>query len=391
MAIQVRRGNEVDFDGSKMKSGEFATTVDTEKVFHAFSAGNVTELATRAEMETMIGNVTDDIISEATTAINTAIDNAETATTNAQTEIGNMQTLEGNVEDAEALRVTAEIARQNATTGEAYRIANETEREEWYDATKVMETYNASHAYVPNNKVTYLGETWRNLVACTGVTPVEGTNWTIFAKKGVDGTGGDMFKNVYDPTNVLGDAFDSSNTIYDNTISGLTADTVKVAIDEVNSTKQQSTDRLTEETTLSDADYFPFYDTSISANRKTLWSNIKTILTTLFNTLYFRTANYGFVTAKSASFTPSLAEANTVYTVSTASTITIPLNSSVAFPVGTQMTVIATSTSSVVFSPYSGVTLNSIDSKRTINGQHASATLVKVDTDTWQLIGALKA
>ena len=46
----------------------------------------------------------------------------------------------------------------------------------------------------------------------------------------------------------------------------------------------QSTD--TAETALADNDYFPFYDTSASAKRKTLWSNIKSVLKTYFDTLY---------------------------------------------------------------------------------------------------------
>ena len=42
----------------------------------------------------------------------------------------------------------------------------------------------------------------------------------------------------------------------------------------------------TAETTLDDADYLPFYDTSATAKRKTLWSNIKSVLKTYFDTLY---------------------------------------------------------------------------------------------------------
>ena len=42
----------------------------------------------------------------------------------------------------------------------------------------------------------------------------------------------------------------------------------------------------TAETTIDDADYFPFYDDSASAKRKSLWSNIKSVLKTYFDTLY---------------------------------------------------------------------------------------------------------
>lgn len=46
----------------------------------------------------------------------------------------------------------------------------------------------------------------------------------------------------------------------------------------------QTTD--TAETDIQDADYFPFYDTSATAKRKTLWSNIKAKLKTYFDSLY---------------------------------------------------------------------------------------------------------
>lgn len=42
----------------------------------------------------------------------------------------------------------------------------------------------------------------------------------------------------------------------------------------------------TAETSLADDDYFPFYDTSATATRKSTWVNIKSKLTTFFNTIY---------------------------------------------------------------------------------------------------------
>lgn len=42
----------------------------------------------------------------------------------------------------------------------------------------------------------------------------------------------------------------------------------------------------TAETDIDDADYFPFYDSSATAKRKSLWSNIKSVLKTYFDTLY---------------------------------------------------------------------------------------------------------
>lgn len=50
--------------------------------------------------------------------------------------------------------------------------------------------------------------------------------------------------------------------------------------------KQDATQNLSTDTVLNDADYIPYYDTSITTNKKTLWSNIKAKLKTYFDTLY---------------------------------------------------------------------------------------------------------
>lgn len=111
------------------------------------------------------------------------------------------------------------------------------------------------------------------------------------------------------------------------------------------------------------------------------------------STAFFQQTNYGAILNKSTSATLVLADANSVVIMggSSAQTITIPTNTSVPFPVGTQITFIMGGAGAVVFAPGSGVTLQSKDTKRTIDGQYASATLVKIATDTWSLIGALKA
>lgn len=49
-----------------------------------------------------------------------------------------------------------------------------------------------------------------------------------------------------------------------------------------NQDKQERTDRLTAETAIADDDCIPFYDASASANRKVLWSRIKTVLGGVF-------------------------------------------------------------------------------------------------------------
>jgi hypothetical protein len=74
-----------------------------------------------------------------------------------------------------------------------------------------------------------------------------------------------------------------------------------------------------------------------------------------------------------------------------AQTLTIPTNASVAFPVGTKIDVIQTGAGECSIAPADGtVTLNSEGGKRKINAQWQATTLVKRDTNTWVLIGALK-
>jgi hypothetical protein len=74
-----------------------------------------------------------------------------------------------------------------------------------------------------------------------------------------------------------------------------------------------------------------------------------------------------------------------------AQTYTVPPNSSVAYPTGTTITVIGIGSGKVTLAQGSGVTINSVDSEKAIDGQHASVTIIKTATDTWQLVGALQA
>lgn len=113
-------------------------------------------------------------------------------------------------------------------------------------------------------------------------------------------------------------------------------------------------------------------------------------LSEVTNHLQFHKDNYGNIITKASSFTLSLAEENTVLSVTAAATITIPNNTTVSMPIGTQITVIANTTANVTFVPASGVSLYSKDTKRIIDGQYASATLIKSGANIWQLIGALK-
>lgn len=74
---------------------------------------------------------------------------------------------------------------------------------------------------------------------------------------------------------------------------------------------------------------------------------------------------------------------------SSAVTITIPTNASVALPVGTLINITGIGTGTVTLSPASGVTLYSKDSARSIDGQYGAVSLYKASDNVWYGWGAL--
>ena len=99
------------------------------------------------------------------------------------------------------------------------------------------------------------------------------------------------------------------------------------------------------------------------------------------------------ISTKSDSHTLSLSDAGTLVAMSkgTAQTVTVPTNAVVPFPVGTKIDLLQTGAGETSVSPDSGVTLNSEGGRRKINAQWQAATLLKTGTDSWVLLGALKA
>lgn len=97
-------------------------------------------------------------------------------------------------------------------------------------------------------------------------------------------------------------------------------------------------------------------------------------------------------TWNTATKTLALSDANKMFKCSHTSnqTLTIPTNATVAFSIGTMITFLLTSTNAVTFSGASGVTLTSIDSLVELATQYGMASLIKTDTNTWQLVGALE-
>jgi hypothetical protein len=91
-------------------------------------------------------------------------------------------------------------------------------------------------------------------------------------------------------------------------------------------------------------------------------------------------------TTTSTSYTLVLTDANVVLSGATATGVTVPLNSSVAFPIGTAITLMngLSSVAAVTVTGASGVTLRFGTSTNVFN-QYLSRTIKKVATDTWFL------
>lgn len=88
------------------------------------------------------------------------------------------------------------------------------------------------------------------------------------------------------------------------------------------------------------------------------------------------------------SYTLVLADAHKLVTLSNASaiTLTIPTDSSVAFEIGDQVNIAQLGAGQVTVGG-AGVTLRSQGSKLKLNGQYSAATLIKIDTNEWVLVG----
>lgn len=146
----------------------------------------------------------------------------------------------------------------------------------------------------------------------------------------------------------------------------------------------------TAKTSLVDADLFGIID-SAAANvlKKITWANIKATLKTYFDGFYLSSGD-NTVTQSTTTRTLALTDAFKYIrcTNASATTITVPTNASVAFPIGTQIDFFQAGTGQVSFVAAGGVTINYQPGLK-ISVQYKGATLIKVGTNTWDLIGSL--
>ena len=93
-------------------------------------------------------------------------------------------------------------------------------------------------------------------------------------------------------------------------------------------------------------------------------------------------------------YTTVLADDGKLITCDNAASIalTIPPNSSVAYGIGTQINIMQMdATGTVTITAGAGVTLRSDGAKLKTNAQYAVATCLKIASDTWVVVGNLKA
>lgn len=128
--------------------------------------------------------------------------------------------------------------------------------------------------------------------------------------------------------------------------------------------------------------------TSIQSDISTAQSDITTLETDVTN------INELQLNAQSASYTLVLSDAGKLIqmAVSSANTLTVPPNSSVAFPVGTQILVIQQGTGQTTITAGAGVSIFSKDGNLKTSARYSAVTLIKREGgDNWYAIGDLTA
>ena len=98
------------------------------------------------------------------------------------------------------------------------------------------------------------------------------------------------------------------------------------------------------------------------------------------------------INAQTGNYTLVLSDIGKLITLTSSSaiTLTIPTNASVAFPIGTQIDLVQMGDGKVTFAD-AGVTINSKGGNKAIADKFVGVSLIKTDTNTWLLVGDLIA
>lgn len=129
----------------------------------------------------------------------------------------------------------------------------------------------------------------------------------------------------------------------------------------------------------------PAIATEVNAN----FTAVKTLLDTVETTAAAKVSKALTLNAQTGTtYTLLLVDDSKVVTLSNASaiTLTIPTNASVAFPIGSQVNIVQLGAGQVTVAG-AGVTIRSQGSRLKLNGQYAAASLLKIATDEWVIIG----
>lgn len=118
-------------------------------------------------------------------------------------------------------------------------------------------------------------------------------------------------------------------------------------------------------------------------------NNGQSLTTDGAGTLSWQDNRYLTLNTQTDSYTLALSDDNKLVELnkSTSNTLTIPLNSSVAFPVGTQILIAQYGSGQTTIAGAVGVTLRSSGGKTKIAAQYGMATLIKRATNEWYLAG----
>ena len=121
-------------------------------------------------------------------------------------------------------------------------------------------------------------------------------------------------------------------------------------------------------------------------------SAIRTLGSAIDTTVYGVATKSTINTQTGTTYTLVLADAGKLITLNNASpiTLTVPTNATVAFATGTRIDLAQLGAGQVTVAG-AGITFYSKGSKLKITGQYSAATLIKIATDTWVLIGDLSA
>ena len=138
--------------------------------------------------------------------------------------------------------------------------------------------------------------------------------------------------------------------------------------------------------------YAPLASPTLTGTPAAPTAAVGTNTTQLATTAFVKnSANTVVIDTKTDSYTLLLADAGETLEMNSASanTVTIPLNSSVAFPIGTTLDIIQYGAGQTTIVATGGVTLRSKGAALKLTGQYSGATLYKRGTDEWVIIGDL--